>query len=55
MLRLRSLLLRWLLMPSLLLWAGGFALGYLAQPGRRRTRPSTARCSARRWCSASTC
>lgn len=28
MLRLRSLLLRWLLIPSLLLWAGGFALGY---------------------------
>ncbi|HSW26442.1 MAG TPA: sensor histidine kinase N-terminal domain-containing protein, partial [Burkholderiaceae bacterium] len=27
-LRLRSLLLRWLLIPSLLLWAGGFALGY---------------------------
>lgn len=28
MVRLRSLLLRWLLVPSLLLWAGGFALGY---------------------------
>lgn len=28
MIRLRSLLLRWLLIPSLLLWAGGFALGY---------------------------
>ena len=29
MLRLRDLLLRWLLVPTLLLWAGAFVFGYL--------------------------
>ena len=52
MTRLRSLLLGWLLLPTLVLWALGFVVGYMRSLGRRM-KPTIARCLARHWSSAS--